>query len=574
MNELPRTAAARIAQELNLVLDIKHHRLSAVRDEFLQMTHTAWVRTGESQHQIAKRSGLAVATVNNFAAGPRPRDPAKTNYDSWPRPDTLRKYLRACEFTPEQVDFVLDRLKKLKKQFPNARKILASADPVSWRDGLVAREIRLWVPSPGELAFREAVRLQPAPWQQDCWMVMLAYSLVGIEMLDRAAPAAAGVPVPVEATRLRVGDIIIDRAGATLGLYKGVGLVLTGTRGAIRLSALSATAVARRLPGWPAEPVPTQPGLQALTVTDNLPRGRFPGQQTDFVAAAFRAAGVELPDNAFTTTTLRAYPLERSQHRRGDIVVTVDGDIGLYAGDNKLLYVGADGRATTLTLRHHHIVATRRAVLRPGSTPRCAVIDIAGTGTGFYMVPRLRQNTEESHIAGIADAVSNPQALDHRPPPDPGDSAPVQLPPATTTDHFVAAALTLVSPEALRDAVRTYMADITGDADPVAAIIAQIDDHATHQPVPDFAPTTLEQHVVAGNEVTAPEMFDEQVGDGQVLHWHKTIGDVVDVGEPLLHLAAPTFAFDMPSPVGGTMRAIIAPVGSIVQANMVLCVIA
>lgn len=74
-------------------------------------------------------------------------------------------------------------------------------------------------------------------------------------------------------------------------------------------------------------------------------------------------------------------------------------------------------------------------------------------------------------------------------------------------------------------------------------------------------------------EVVMPQM-GESVMEGEVLEWLKSVGDTVEVDEPLLEIATDKVDTEVPSPEGGTLVEILVDAGETVEVGQPIAVIA
>jgi len=74
-------------------------------------------------------------------------------------------------------------------------------------------------------------------------------------------------------------------------------------------------------------------------------------------------------------------------------------------------------------------------------------------------------------------------------------------------------------------------------------------------------------------EVVMPQM-GESVMEGEVLEWLKSVGDTVEVDEPLLEIATDKVDTEVPSPEGGTLVEILVEAGETVEVGQPIAVIA
>ncbi len=65
----------------------------------------------------------------------------------------------------------------------------------------------------------------------------------------------------------------------------------------------------------------------------------------------------------------------------------------------------------------------------------------------------------------------------------------------------------------------------------------------------------------------------ESIADATVLKWHQAPGAGLKANEPLVDLETDKVILEVPSPIDGTLDSIIAPVGTVVEANAVLAIL-
>ncbi|WP_159110422.1 2-oxoglutarate dehydrogenase, E2 component, dihydrolipoamide succinyltransferase [Dietzia psychralcaliphila] len=75
-----------------------------------------------------------------------------------------------------------------------------------------------------------------------------------------------------------------------------------------------------------------------------------------------------------------------------------------------------------------------------------------------------------------------------------------------------------------------------------------------------------------GTEVTMPEL-GESVTEGTITNWLKSVGDTVEMDEPLLEVSTDKVDTEIPSPVAGTLQKIVADEDETVEVGAVLAVI-
>ncbi|MEW5953193.1 MAG: biotin/lipoyl-containing protein [Bacillota bacterium] len=73
-------------------------------------------------------------------------------------------------------------------------------------------------------------------------------------------------------------------------------------------------------------------------------------------------------------------------------------------------------------------------------------------------------------------------------------------------------------------------------------------------------------------EVKLP-FLAEGVNEATVSYWHLSEGDSVDVEDDLLEMTTSKAAFNVPSPVAGTLVEILVNEGDVVKVGDVLCII-
>ncbi|WP_314038826.1 biotin/lipoyl-containing protein, partial [Dietzia sp. CH92] len=75
-----------------------------------------------------------------------------------------------------------------------------------------------------------------------------------------------------------------------------------------------------------------------------------------------------------------------------------------------------------------------------------------------------------------------------------------------------------------------------------------------------------------GTDVTMPEL-GESVTEGTITRWLKSVGDTVEVDEPLLEVSTDKVDTEIPSPVAGTLQQIVAEEDETVEVGATLAVI-
>ncbi|EFV90764.1 dihydrolipoamide succinyltransferase, partial [Dietzia cinnamea P4] len=75
-----------------------------------------------------------------------------------------------------------------------------------------------------------------------------------------------------------------------------------------------------------------------------------------------------------------------------------------------------------------------------------------------------------------------------------------------------------------------------------------------------------------GTDVTMPEL-GESVTEGTITRWLKSVGDTVEVDEPLLEVSTDKVDTEIPSPVAGTVQKIVAEEDETVEVGATLAVI-
>ena len=73
-------------------------------------------------------------------------------------------------------------------------------------------------------------------------------------------------------------------------------------------------------------------------------------------------------------------------------------------------------------------------------------------------------------------------------------------------------------------------------------------------------------------EVKLP-FLAEGVDEATVSYWHLSEGDAVEVDDDLLEMTTSKAAFNVPSPVAGTLVEIVVNEGDVVKVGDVLCII-
>lgn len=73
-------------------------------------------------------------------------------------------------------------------------------------------------------------------------------------------------------------------------------------------------------------------------------------------------------------------------------------------------------------------------------------------------------------------------------------------------------------------------------------------------------------------EFRLPQLGDS-VTEGLVTNWLKSVGDTVEVNEPLLEVTTDKVSIEIPSDVAGTLTRILVEAGQSVEPEAVLCII-
>src|SRR5699024_5358098 len=115
-------------------------------------------------------------------------------------------------------------------------------------------------------------------------------------------------------------------------------------------------------------------------------------------------------------------------------------------------------------------------------------------------------------------------------------------------------------------------ADDADDSDDEAD---QADDSADDEPAEEPAPAKKSSGGGGGGkgtDVVMPEL-GESVTEGTITKWLKSVGDTVEVDEPLLEVSTDKVDTEIPSPVAGTLQKIVAEEDETVDVGATLAVI-
>ncbi|GGC40406.1 hypothetical protein GCM10011371_29710 [Novosphingobium marinum] len=77
---------------------------------------------------------------------------------------------------------------------------------------------------------------------------------------------------------------------------------------------------------------------------------------------------------------------------------------------------------------------------------------------------------------------------------------------------------------------------------------------------------------MADHTVVLPQ-FGMGMKDGEIVKWLKAVGDSVTEGEPLVEVEAAKTEVEVPSPVTGTLKQIVAEEGSTVDVREAIAII-
>ncbi|MGL5405877.1 MAG: 2-oxoglutarate dehydrogenase, E2 component, dihydrolipoamide succinyltransferase [Propionibacteriaceae bacterium] len=113
-------------------------------------------------------------------------------------------------------------------------------------------------------------------------------------------------------------------------------------------------------------------------------------------------------------------------------------------------------------------------------------------------------------------------------------------------------------------------ADVAAPAAPVAAP-APVAPVAT-EPVAAPAATASATTAAAGTSIVLPQL-GESVNEGTVSRWLKSVGDIVEVDEPIVEVSTDKVDTEIPSPVAGTLLEIRFPEDSIAPVGSVLAIV-
>jgi pyruvate dehydrogenase E2 component (dihydrolipoamide acetyltransferase) len=91
------------------------------------------------------------------------------------------------------------------------------------------------------------------------------------------------------------------------------------------------------------------------------------------------------------------------------------------------------------------------------------------------------------------------------------------------------------------------------------------------EPQPEAAPAPAPQAAApsGGTDVVMPQM-GESIAEGTIVKWMKKVGDKIERDEPLVEISTDKVDAEVPSPVSGTVSAIIAAEGTTVPVNAVI----
>ncbi|MDZ7577147.1 MAG: biotin/lipoyl-containing protein, partial [Candidatus Nanopelagicales bacterium] len=97
------------------------------------------------------------------------------------------------------------------------------------------------------------------------------------------------------------------------------------------------------------------------------------------------------------------------------------------------------------------------------------------------------------------------------------------------------------------------------------AVIGAADEMSAQPPSPTSpAPASEGSTSDAPTVITLPEL-GESVTEGTVIRWLKSVGDTVDVDEPLVEISTDKVDTEIPSPVAGTLLQIVAAQDEVVE---------
>ncbi|MFI8694040.1 2-oxoglutarate dehydrogenase, E2 component, dihydrolipoamide succinyltransferase [Dietzia maris] len=118
-------------------------------------------------------------------------------------------------------------------------------------------------------------------------------------------------------------------------------------------------------------------------------------------------------------------------------------------------------------------------------------------------------------------------------------------------------------------------ADGADDSDDEADQADQADDSVDDEPAEESAPAKKSSEGGGGGkgtDVVMPEL-GESVTEGTITKWLKSVGDTVEVDEPLLEVSTDKVDTEIPSPVAGTLQKIVADEDETVDVGATLAVI-
>ncbi|WP_378740405.1 hypothetical protein [Nocardia brasiliensis] len=380
------SAAEMVGAGLKLTLDLDVASYDELRAEFLAMTAEAQRASGRSRAALAKlcagRPGRQ--TVYNYAG-----DPA---YTSFPKPALLEKYLACCDFTPEQVRFAVARCAEIRRRYPEAGKssprkkesprvsvehLGGGSGPArpggSPAAGGQNENARLPVRDDGPLLS------QPAGWSTP-WrglarflsskkVTAFSYRYLADPRVIRSLSAATYEPLASEVWRpSHLVPPVVENTGPTAPSDAPLSPVEDASEPAstetvmVQYERLMREVTAQvEACGHAADP-----GLAALRAIEGLV---FPfpheGSQTWLVRAAFKAIDLPLPPEIRFELPVMAVAVRHVHLRPGDIVFTESGVLGIYGGNNELVYLGPGGARTTSVLQPALYVAAWRVTAVP-----------------------------------------------------------------------------------------------------------------------------------------------------------------------------------------------------------------
>ncbi|NBB75875.1 MAG: 2-oxoglutarate dehydrogenase, E2 component, dihydrolipoamide succinyltransferase, partial [Bacteroidetes bacterium] len=121
--------------------------------------------------------------------------------------------------------------------------------------------------------------------------------------------------------------------------------------------------------------------------------------------------------------------------------------------------------------------------------------------------------------------------------------------------------------------------DDSGDDEQEESSAEEATEEVEEKTAPEASETETESDSGSGGsdedrriEVVMPQM-GESVMEGEVIEWLKSVGDTVEVDEPLLEIATDKVDTEVPSPEGGTLVEILVEAGDTVEVGQPIAII-